>query len=636
MKTIVQNKLFAQACRLAVFIGGLVLLAGTWFFLFIWIAAMTEGTLAPWDVAPGRPPLGTFERSLNDFFEGAPGVYLPAALVIAASACLFIARLTRPDNKTWLPLEFAATNLAFVVAFTILAIPLHYLPNLWLPQPRPAIDAGYHRTWTGILAEAILLLVLLRVQYTGIRPPAVDSLSRQPERPRRWLMAPALMVGGLIFVLPYTAATFGTVTRFILQSFGVTYGWPTALSVLPAIPIYLTALLFQDLERYGLTSAIGIGLTIGALVWARPGRIGCFLLALTLAAILAFPWFFNYQPAVVAAPGRTMHVLTQPGLLEGVAKRSQSIVEVRPCTYTLLGWSNDNALYYQEQCGGAAARTLAFKPGRDTRPWLARTPGLGEPLPELSADSPEASVLELVRAPGTWPPHEEPNVRRVCVRGSGVISSDGRWVALRGICTAPRMCSLWKPRSNNRSALRSPTLTTFKPGTPEWAALRSHDDPAMSSFPLRFIHLCSDPTGDGFTLASVADIGWLHRVGLILSALRRSALDDNQRQVILQSGGGGVLEHLVHDGIGQAGSGLAGDNAAQTIKAQHVALEIARLDDAIGIQQNALTGQKRVRLLDAAQIMLYAQRQAGWDIQVSRLTVLAAQQRRQVTGAGHG
>jgi hypothetical protein len=239
-----------------------------------------------------------------------------------------------------------------------------------------------------------------------------------------------LLVGGIIFVLPYVAAASSMAIRTALSWFGPAYSWPTALSALPFIPIYLTAQLFTELERYLFASAIGIGLTLAALGWGRPGRIGRILLALTLAAILAFPWFFNYQPAVSAAPGLGMHVLTQPALLEGVVKRSQSSLEMRPCTYTLLGWSDDNTLYYQEQCGGAATLTLAFKPGRDTRPWVARVPGQREPLPELSAGSPETPVLELVRAPGTWPPYEEPNARRVYVQGSGMLSPDGRWVAL--------------------------------------------------------------------------------------------------------------------------------------------------------------------------------------------------------------
>lgn len=420
------RKLYARICRPAVFVGGLALLTLTWFFLFLWLAAMTEGWLAPWDVAPGRPPLGTLARSLNDFFEGAPGVYLLAALVIIVSAGLFVARLSRPGDKTWLPLEFAAENVAFVLAVGMLANVAHQLPNLWLPQPRPAMDVGYRRTWPALVIMATLLFVLLRVQYKGI----TLSTSNRLERPRQWLIWPALLVGGIIFALPYAAAALSMAIRTALAWSGVAYGWPTALSALPFIPIYLTAQLFTNLERYLFASAVAIGLTLAALIWARPGWPGRVALALTLLAIMAFPFFFAYQPAVVAAPGHTMHVLTQPGLLEGVVKRAQSIVEIRPCTYTLLGWSNDNALYYQEQCGGAAALTLAFKPGRDTRPWTARVPGQREPLPELVAQKPATPVFELVRAPGVWPEREEPNTRRIYIQSAGMISPDGRWVAL--------------------------------------------------------------------------------------------------------------------------------------------------------------------------------------------------------------
>jgi hypothetical protein len=41
--------------------------------------AATEGWLVPWDCVHVslRPPLGTWERTINDFFEGPPGSFLP-------------------------------------------------------------------------------------------------------------------------------------------------------------------------------------------------------------------------------------------------------------------------------------------------------------------------------------------------------------------------------------------------------------------------------------------------------------------------------------------------------------------------------------------------------------------------------
>jgi len=41
---------------------------------------------------------------------------------------------------------------------------------LWLPQPRPPVDVGYHRTWPDILITGVLLGLLFWVQGRIIRP----------------------------------------------------------------------------------------------------------------------------------------------------------------------------------------------------------------------------------------------------------------------------------------------------------------------------------------------------------------------------------------------------------------------------------------------------------------------------------
>lgn len=149
-----------------VFIGGTLLLVGTWCLLFMFTAAMTEGWLAPWDTVPVefRPPVGSWQRSLDDFFEAWPGAILPGIVVVLVSASIFVIRTVRTMNRVLLPLAFAATNFIFILVDSFLATLAHRLPNLWLPQPRPSIDAGYHRTWPAILVTTILLIILLLVQ----------------------------------------------------------------------------------------------------------------------------------------------------------------------------------------------------------------------------------------------------------------------------------------------------------------------------------------------------------------------------------------------------------------------------------------------------------------------------------------
>ena len=54
-------------------IGGIIMLFTTWYFICLMLLAGTESWLAPWDTLRFRPPVGTWERTINDFFEGSPG-----------------------------------------------------------------------------------------------------------------------------------------------------------------------------------------------------------------------------------------------------------------------------------------------------------------------------------------------------------------------------------------------------------------------------------------------------------------------------------------------------------------------------------------------------------------------------------
>jgi hypothetical protein len=148
----------------ALFLCGVAALAGIWFVLWMWFLLMTEGWLVPWDTTSIRPPVGSLVRTINDFFEVAPGGYLPATLFVLADASIFVWRFRRVGNRMLLPFFFAISNLAFGVLATVLAILSHQLPNLWLPQPRPEFDAGFHLTWPAIASTAILVTILFTVQ----------------------------------------------------------------------------------------------------------------------------------------------------------------------------------------------------------------------------------------------------------------------------------------------------------------------------------------------------------------------------------------------------------------------------------------------------------------------------------------
>lgn len=246
-----------------------------------------------------------------------------------------------------------------------------------------------------------------------------SRLARISLRPR-WLTMIALMVGGLLFVMPYMLRVIFAVLQFtpVMDSPNFLYELLGLLSFL--------VILFSEAWGYVLISVAVSGLVLAALRWGRPGRVTRSLLVLTLLAILAFPWFFHYDAAVVAAPGYTLRWPTQPGWLEGVVKRTQIATEHRPCTYTLLGWSTGPMLYYQAACGHAAIQTWAYNPNTPT----SAMPVTTAPTDLATDVRAHSQVLELVRIPSIYPPEAEPSTRSISVRDNGLASPDGRWVAL--------------------------------------------------------------------------------------------------------------------------------------------------------------------------------------------------------------
>ena len=150
----------------AVFISGTVLLVGTWFLLSLFILLVTEACFVPWDCVHVslRPPLGTWQRTVNDLFEGPPGSFLPSVAVIVVSLTAFLFGTARNRSRPLLPWAFALTNVAFVSADVLLLDVAYRLPILRLPEPRLPIDVGYHRTWPAILTTTVLVGVLFLVQ----------------------------------------------------------------------------------------------------------------------------------------------------------------------------------------------------------------------------------------------------------------------------------------------------------------------------------------------------------------------------------------------------------------------------------------------------------------------------------------
>jgi len=151
--------------RIVVLIGGAASLSVSYFLLFWFSIVSTERVLVPWDMfAYYAPPPGNWQRELNDFFNEAPGLYLPSLIVLGLSFTFFIRGLIRTASfatQCWLPFVFAALNMIFMIIAFSLLLPLSRLPDLWLQPARTGLDAGYHRTWPDFLGMILCMALLL-------------------------------------------------------------------------------------------------------------------------------------------------------------------------------------------------------------------------------------------------------------------------------------------------------------------------------------------------------------------------------------------------------------------------------------------------------------------------------------------
>jgi len=154
-------------------VGGIFVLALTWFLLFWFVTLATGRLLAPWDQwASFAPPHSTWQRQLNDFFSQDIYQHLAGLPVVGIGGILFLTGMLRNthNGRSRLPLAFAFTNLAYLAFAFLILILAGRLPDLWLPQPRPSIDVGYHRTWPEILLQGALLGLLFWTQYRLTSP----------------------------------------------------------------------------------------------------------------------------------------------------------------------------------------------------------------------------------------------------------------------------------------------------------------------------------------------------------------------------------------------------------------------------------------------------------------------------------
>jgi hypothetical protein len=196
---------------------------------------------------------------------------------------------------------------------------------------------------------------------------------------------------------------------------------PILYSVLYLPFVFFVYTVFGNLYTYILATLASLAAVFMALARGWSHRVFRVWLLLVMSAIVAFPFLLRYQPSLVASSGYRMQWVTDPGFLGGVVKTSQDFVEKKPCEYELLGWSVDNRLYYQAECG---AETQIWQYPTES----GRHMQVESDLPSLNRSTvPDSTALRMVR--GRFPAHGY-EVDPHLLKSEGVVSPDGQWVAI--------------------------------------------------------------------------------------------------------------------------------------------------------------------------------------------------------------
>lgn len=200
------------------------------------------------------------------------------------------------------------------------------------------------------------------------------------------------------------------------------------------LPAYHFFVFLSSLPRYlGLSLAALLLSSAGvALVFVRErGRAWrckrLYLPMFGLLAVLAFPLWMRYRPAVEAAPGIELRHVDPPEWLEGVVKQARVAAEMSTYQYEPLGWADSQTFVYRQWRGGryedgkwdAGKAEGSFAYDLET---AVAAPFEGNPDEVVSQLCARASCVEpglSVVSPIHFPGHY----------AMPLLSPDGRWVA---------------------------------------------------------------------------------------------------------------------------------------------------------------------------------------------------------------
>jgi hypothetical protein len=131
----------------------LLLLICSWLVVFFILMVLTEFVLAPWDTAIHQPEIGTWQRTVNDFFVQEPGNLVIASLLIVASIYLTWRQRAYP---LW---ALALGNVVFAVLVMGLFMGAAIVNNAVFPYPPVLYDPNYHGYHRAVIPGLIVALV---------------------------------------------------------------------------------------------------------------------------------------------------------------------------------------------------------------------------------------------------------------------------------------------------------------------------------------------------------------------------------------------------------------------------------------------------------------------------------------------
>ena len=159
---------------------------------------------------------------------------------------------------------------------------------------------------------------------------------------------------------------------------------------------------------YVLVGSCIVCLILGAvaLLWGRPSTLARTCLLIGTMAVLAFPLLLpaiygEYRPCAQPASGYEMRWVTRPqNGMESAFKSALRDHESDGCTYTLYGWSADNALYYGSSCQLGYWRYDARQDTGPERVWS---------IPQAVKDVSSVNTMETTAGGGTMAYNPEPS-----------------------------------------------------------------------------------------------------------------------------------------------------------------------------------------------------------------------------------